>query len=106
MRLTGPQIRTLRWHVEHRNKPPTLGGFFRDSARIMVLWIACAIFCIAYFTFVSLPEGAYVCGGAFLGAILREVRQYRWAVSVWPAIAAVMDWERAERLVAEAENQS
>ena len=106
MQLTGPQVRTLRWHLEHRDSPPTWGGFLRRFARVLILWVACAALCAVTFVRIGLPECAYLMGGVFLGAALREVRQYRWAVSIWPAIAAVMDWERAERLVAKAEQRT
>src|SRR4051812_30364167 len=103
MQLTGPQIRALRWHLENRNSPSTLGRFLQRFARVLVLWVACAALSAVVFVRIGLPEGAYVTAGAFLGAALREFRQHRWGVSVWPAIAAVVDWDRAERLVADAE---
>ena len=106
MRLTGPQLRTLRWYLEHRDTPPTFGVFLRRFARVFVLWVACGVLCASAFARIGLPEAAYLIAGVFLGATLREIRQHVWAVRVWPAIAAVVDWERAARLVAEAEQRT
>ena len=106
MQLTGPQLRTLRWYLDHRDNPPTLGGFLRRFARVFVLWVACAALCGVAFIRIGVPEGAYLIGGTFLGAALREIRQHTWAARVWPVIAAVVDWERAARLVAAAEQRT
>jgi hypothetical protein len=106
MELTGPQLRTLRWYLEHRDGPPTLGGFLRRSTRMFILWVACGVLCTALFTQIGMPEGVYVIVGMFLGGSLREIRQHNWAVQVWPAVAAVVNWELVERLVAEAGRHS
>ena len=76
MRLTGPQLRELRWHLEHRDSPPTLGRFLRRFAWVFVRWIVCAALGTAVFVRIGWPEGAYLIGGMFLGAALRVIRQH------------------------------
>jgi hypothetical protein len=106
MQLTGPQLRTLRWYLDHRHSPPTFGGFLRRFARVLVLWVAVGVVLSLVAIQIGWPELAYLFAGLVLGAILREARLHVSATQIWPAIAAAIDWERTERLVAEAEHRA
>ena len=100
MKLTGPQLRTVRYYLQHRDHAPTWGGFLRGFARTLVLWavvgVAGGYLCVA----LDRPMFAYLLAGMLVGAALREVRQHHHVSRAWPAIAAIVDWERAQALVA------
>src|SRR5262249_26951785 len=99
MELTRPQRRMLRFYREHRDKPPTIGGFVRHGARVLVVWGGWAAAVGIYFSSVrESPALAYLFVGMFTGAALREFRGYVYTVQVWPALAAIVDWQRVEEL--------
>jgi hypothetical protein len=41
---------------------------------------------------------AWFLAGMLVGAAIREARQHHHVSRVWPAIAAIVDWDRAQAL--------
>ena len=98
MQLTGPQLRTVRYYLDHRYHAPTWAGFLRRFARVLVLWAAVGAvggyMCVA----AGVPMVAWLLAGMLVGAALRDARHHSHVSRAWPAIAAIVDWERAEAL--------
>lgn len=105
MQLTGPQRRMVCFYRDHRHAPPTVGGFFRRGARLLLLWAACGVAGSYLCTLLDQPALAFLVVGMLAGAALREFRQYLWVVQVWPAVDAILDWQRVEELAGTADDQ-
>jgi hypothetical protein len=100
MRLTAPQIRMVRFYLDHKNSPPTLGQFFRRAAKMLILWIAfCAAGCYLVYL-VGQPYWGLLLVGLFVGAAVREYRHFHYTIQVWPALTEVLDWKKVEELAA------
>jgi ABC-type long-subunit fatty acid transport system fused permease/ATPase subunit len=100
MELNKAQRRNLELYRQYREETPTLFNLFRGNLWRYLLMVAFAI--LAMLLIPSLANGAVVYGvlGLVVGAILRDVGYFRQFRQVWPATAAVLDWERVEALLA------
>lgn len=99
IQLTRPQVRFLRYYLNHRNQPPTIGDFLRKFGRTLLLWVVFAIASSWYCVARGMPGMAYLLIGLFAGAGLREIRQLLWTMQVWSAAVAITDWRRVEELL-------
>ncbi len=98
MQLTGQQLRTVRYYLDHRDRPPTWAGFLRRFARVLVLWVVVGVAGCYLCVVAGLPTVAWLLAGMLVGAALREARQHHHVSRAWPAIAAIVDWDRAQAL--------
>jgi len=101
MQLTKEQRRNLELYARYRSAPPTLWQLFRLNARryLLVAALLAIVFLLA--PLAGTQSLAYLAAGMLLGAIVRDIGTFWRFVRVWPATAAVLDWERVETLVAE-----
>lgn len=100
MQLTGPQLRTVQYYLDHRHSPPTWAGFLRRFARVLLQWAAMGAAGIYLCVAAGVPMVAWLLAGMLVGGVLREARQHHHVSRAWPAIAAIVDWERAQALAA------
>jgi hypothetical protein len=103
MHLTGPQFRTVKYYLDHRDHAPTWAEFARRYTRYLVLWTMTGVAASYLFTQMGFPMLAYLVVGMFAGAALREMRQHHHVIRAWPAIALIVNWDRARELVTETE---
>jgi hypothetical protein len=100
MKLTDPQLRTVRYYLKHRDHAPTWAGFFRRFARTLFLWTITGVVGSYVCVVMGLPMLAFLLVGMLVGAALRELRQHHHVSQSWPAVAAIVDWKRAQELEA------
>ena len=100
MQLTGPQRRTLQFYLQHENKLPTWAWFFRRFSRTLVLWTTVGAIGSTVCVQVGVAFLALFLVGMLVGAALREIRQFHFGRQCWPVVAAIVNWERAQKLEA------
>jgi hypothetical protein len=88
----------LEWYRRNRDVPPTFGALaLRHLPR---LWpVAAAVTAICVYEWDRSRETAMVAISMFLGAVAERLGSYRNAVRTWPAIAAVLDFDRIDTLL-------
>jgi hypothetical protein len=100
MKLTKNQRTLLKFYARHRTTPPSPSSVFRSIALPWVLLaVLIAIASTVYF-WLGMPVAAWLCIGAFAGVVLRDIGRLRLVFRTWPAVHAVLDWERLEELLA------
>ena len=85
---------------EYRTTPPTVARLFRKSLKMHValsLLFGCSA---GLLTLLGMSTAAVAFGGAWLGAMSRDLGMFRRVVQIWPHEAAVLDWELIDRLAA------
>ena len=103
MQLTKEQVQNLELYARYRTSPPTFWQLFRLNLKryLLVAALVVILFLLAPTAGVQWPAG--LAAGLLLGAILRDVATFWRFVRVWPATAAVLDWERVEALLSDAD---
>lgn len=99
MQLTKAQRRNLELYAIYHLKSPTFWQLFRSNlARYLV--IAVLLMLILLLSPITGTEWlALILTGIFLGALIRDISRFLQFVRMWPAISAVIDWERLEVLL-------
>ena len=97
--LTALQRRVLSRYVDFEHSPPTVGGMFAMSVmayvRVILIFAVCGAICAA----MNVYAAVFVLLGMFVGMISRDFGQYRAFVAIWPLLAAIIDWQRANELL-------
>lgn len=101
MHLTKEQRQNLELYVTFRSSPPTLWLFFRLNARRYLLIAVLLVILFFLAPAAGVQWLTWLAAGMLLGAILRDAGTFWRYARVWPATAAVLDWERLEALLSE-----
>jgi len=104
MRLTKHQRFTLAFYLDHRDRPPTSGEFFRRYALALFLRVLIVAVSAVACDVANIPSIGFLVAGLLIGATLRDWRHYYYTMHVWPLIQAIVEWERAARLLEDAES--
>jgi len=99
MQLTKAQRRNLELYASYQKAPPTFWQLFKLN-----LWryLVMAVLLVLLFGLSKVTGTewlALITLGLFLGALMRDLARFRQFVHIWPAISAVLDWERLNTLV-------
>jgi hypothetical protein len=99
MQLTKGQRRNLELYANYHSAPPTLWQLVRQN-----LWRYGAIALLVILLFFLVPAAGaeylkWIATGLFLGVLLRDISRFRQFVHTWPAMEAVLDWQRLEALL-------
>ncbi len=103
MQLTKEQQQNLELYAKYRISPPTFWELFRLNLPRYVVFAALIAIVFFLVQFGAPQAVAWLGAGLLLGAILRDVGTFWRFVRVWPATAAVIDWDRVEALLSEAD---
>ena len=101
MQLTPAQLRTLRYYHLHLDAPPTWVSFCKDIKWAFITWVLCGI--VAYVVSRDTPWLAALLIGIPIGAMLREIRHQYAIIHAWPLIVEMLDRDRIEALLREAD---
>ena len=103
MQLTKEQRQNLELYAEYHTSPPKFWQLFRLNLPRYLL--SAALIAIVFFLvqFGAPQSAAWLVAGLLLGTILRDVGTFWRFVRVWPATAAVIDWDRVDALLSEAD---
>jgi hypothetical protein len=100
MNLTPAQLKQLRTIQGFREKPPTVGWYFRVNWRF---YTYVATLCLGAVLLLAWG-GASKFSGFFVGFLLavvtRDFRFFSLFVSSWPLSREITDWRRVDELVA------
>lgn len=99
MQLSKAQRHNLELYAIYHLKPPAFWQLFRSNlARYLVIAaLLMLIFLLAPIT--GTEWLALILTGVFLGALVRDISRFLQFVRMWPAISAVIDWERLDELL-------
>ena len=99
MQLTKAQRRNLELYATYRIKLPSFWQLFRANlARYLVITALLILFFILA-SITGTESLALILTGLFLGALMRDITRFLQFVRMWPAISAVIDWERLDELL-------
>ena len=100
------EAKLARMLLEQRRHRSSCAYCFRINFKWHVAVIVLAAVVIMLWRWALLPAVvAPLALGALFGAFLRELRWYRSARKRWGFTEKIVDWERVERLAAEAERE-
>lgn len=100
MQLTKLQLQVVQFYLDHRHHAPKWSEFLRLFGRTLVVWAITGVVGSYLCAALGGQPMAWLVAGMMIGATLREVRHYHAVRQLWPATTAIIDWKRAERLVA------
>ena len=103
MQLTKEQRRNLELYAKYRSSPPTFWELFRLNLPRYLLFAALIVIVYLLVQLGAPQPVVWLGAGLLLGAILRDVGTFWRFVRVWPATAAVIDWDQVEGLLSEAD---
>ena len=99
MQLTPLQRHFLITYQSFRSQGISLTRMYAGSARGILLiagyFIGATVFCYLY---LSLWQAAFVLGMG-IGIVLRDLFYVRRGFRLWPALAAVIDWQRVDEVL-------
>jgi hypothetical protein len=99
MQLTKAQRKNLELYAAYRSNTPTIWRLFRQNL-VRYLVIAALIMLLNILSpSVGMESIALIFIGLFLGTLFRDVGTIWRFVRIWPATAAVLDWERLDTLL-------
>ena len=99
MDLTKVQRRNLELYAHYRSTTPSVWRLFRLNLRRYLVFGALLILLYALGPVGGTDFLAWLASGMLLGLLLRDLATFRRFVHIWPALEAVLDWERVERLL-------
>ncbi|HSG17855.1 MAG TPA: hypothetical protein VLE70_16240 [Anaerolineae bacterium] len=99
MQLTKSQRRNLELYATYRSAPPTFWSLFRHNLPRLV-FMALLVFLLYLLAPTAGTEWlALIATGLFLGVLGRDIGRFWQFVRMWPALAAVLDWQRLDMLL-------
>ena len=99
MQLTKAQRRNLELYATYHSAPPTFWQLFRQNLlRYMAIALLVSLL-LALAPTAGTESLALIALGLFLGVLARDVSRFRQFVHIWPATAAVLDWQRLDALL-------
>lgn len=105
MRLNKPQALALEEFRRYRSKQPSYVGYLRKNWwRYLIFVILFLLFALLGFAMGDSWVVAFVAGLLF-GIVMVEESNVRHFRRLWPAMAAVLDWERIDQLLEERINR-
>ena len=103
MKLTKIQRKLLKFYVQHRTTPPSVGSVLRSFA---VSWLVLALLAAASTWFIGAgwPAVAWLFIGTCAGAFLRDIGRIQILFRTWPVLHASLDWQRVQELLSADDN--
>jgi hypothetical protein len=101
MKFTKSQIQTVRYYLDHQHHPPTWYGFLRRIGWVLLMWAFVGAVGFYVCDAIGVPMIGWLGVGMMIGATIREARRHYHTTEVWPAIVAIVDWERAKKIGSE-----
>jgi hypothetical protein len=103
MKITKIQRRLLKFYLQHRTTPPSIGSVLRSFA---VPWLVLALLAggSTWFIWAGWPAIAWLFIGACAGAVLRDIGRIQLLCRTWPVTQTSLDWQRVQELLASDDN--
>ncbi|MDZ4687102.1 MAG: hypothetical protein SH850_18655 [Planctomycetaceae bacterium] len=103
MPLTKLQLSALRFYSAHRDRAPTLLGMAQRMAVNYCLRVVIAAVAAVACEMMGVPMIGFLVVGMLIGGTLRDVGISIRTTQIWPVLLAVLDWNRIDQLLTEAE---
>jgi glutaredoxin len=106
MRLNPIQVASLTRLLKYRIRSPSYGERLRLCASVILLLMVPAVLLGYLVVRLDVPGGILLPVGLFVGAVLWEMLRQKRFVQWWPFNREITDWDKVERLLADARDAS
>jgi hypothetical protein len=106
MQINKPQAALLEIYRRFRTSPPGYADFFRTAwLKYLLLAVAVVAPSVAIAFAAGWPSIAAFAVGMVFGVALNDESGFRQLLRLWPAIEAVLDWNKIDQLLEERTNR-
>ena len=99
MQLTKGQRRNLELYATYRSAPPTFWQLLRVNLPRLAFMALLVVLLYVLAPTAGTEWLALMVTGLFLGVLVRDIGRFWQFVRMWPVLAAVLDWQRIDRLL-------
>ena len=101
MNLSPLQRKTLELYQNLQHSPPTVSRLLALTARNYLRLLLVIGAGIVLMLSLRAPAFSLILVGMLIGVLSRDLGAFRKTVRVWPALVAVLDWNRIDQLLAD-----